>query len=137
MLARVRCYISDEACHLTVLALVVSRLDYCNALLAGASQHQLEKLQRLQNRAARLVARPHTPSGGAVHVTPILQRLHWLPVRQRVLQSLCTCSPLRVWCGSFLPVRTATAPRQGLPAASADLLQRSSDNTSPDGELGE
>ena len=30
------------------------------------------------------------------------------------LQSLCTCSPLRAWCGSFLPVRTAI-PRQGLP----------------------
>ena len=88
-LARVRCCISDEACRLTVHALVVSRLDYSNALLAGASQHQLEKLQRLQNRAAWLVARPHTPPGGVVHVTPILQRLHWLPVRQRVLYKVC------------------------------------------------
>ena len=88
-LARVRRYISDEACRLAVLALVVSRLDYCNALLAGVSQHQLGKLQRLQNRAARLVARPHTPPGGVVHVTPILQRLHWLPVRQRVLYKVC------------------------------------------------
>ena len=54
-----------------MLALVVSRLHYCNALLAGASQHQLEKLQRLQNRVARLVARPHTLPGGVVHITPI------------------------------------------------------------------
>ena len=88
-LARVRCYISDEACRLAVLALVISRLDYCNALLVGASQHQLEKLQRLPNCAARLVARPHTQPGGVVHVTPILQRLHWLSVCQRGLCKVC------------------------------------------------
>ena len=84
-----RCYISDEACRLAVLALVVSRLDYCNALLAGASQHLLDKLQRIQNRAARLVVRPRAPRRGVVHITPILQELHWLPVRQRVLYKLC------------------------------------------------
>ena len=70
-LAKVHCYISDEACCLAVLALVISRLDYCNTLLAGASQHQLEKLQRVQNRAARLVVRPHTPPGGVVHATQL------------------------------------------------------------------
>ena len=88
-LARVCCYISDEACRLAMLALVVSRLGYCNALLARASQHQLEKLQWLQNCAARWVAHPHTLPGGVVHVTPILQWLHWLPVCQRVLYKVC------------------------------------------------
>ena len=78
-LERVRCYISDETCHLVVLALVISGLDYCNALLVGASQHQLDKLQRLQNCAARLVVRPRTPRR-AVHVTPILQVLYKLCV---------------------------------------------------------
>lgn len=88
-IARVRHYISDDACKLAVLALVVSRLDYCNELLAGAPELQLDKLQMLQNRAARLVTRPRAPRGLAVHITPILQNLHWLPVWQRVTYKLC------------------------------------------------
>ena len=39
-----------------------------------------EALQKLQNRAARLVARSRI----FCHVTPLLTVLHWLPVPQRV-----------------------------------------------------
>ena len=88
-IARVRCYISDDACKLAILALVVSRLDYCNGLMAAATEFQLNKLQRIQNRAAKLVARPRAPRGQIVHITPILQQLHWLPVRQRIIYKLC------------------------------------------------
>ena len=38
-----------------VHAFVSSRLDYCNSLLAGTSDYLLQKLQRVQNVAARLV----------------------------------------------------------------------------------
>ena len=38
-----------------VTALVLSNLDYCNAMLSGATAFQLGRLQRLQNRAARLI----------------------------------------------------------------------------------
>lgn len=88
-IAQVRRYISDEACKSAVLALVISRLDYCNGLLAGATEHQLDKLQQIQNRAARLVARPRVARGQILHVTPVLQQLHWLPVRQRITYRFC------------------------------------------------
>lgn len=88
-IAQVRHYISDEACKLAVLTLVMSRLDYCNGLLSGATALQLNKLQRIQNRAARLVVRPCVVRGQVLHMTPILQQLHWLPVRQRVAYKLC------------------------------------------------
>ena len=51
-IARIRHYISDDACKLAVLALVVSRLDYCNGMLAASTESQLDKLQRIQNRDA-------------------------------------------------------------------------------------
>ena len=84
-----RQYISEEACKLAVLALVISRLDYCNGLLAGAMEQMYDKLQRIQNRAARLVVRQRVAQGHTLHLMPVLQRLHWLPVRQRVIYKLC------------------------------------------------
>ena len=58
------------------LALVFSRLDYCNAVLAGLPAATLAPLQRDLHAAARLVndLLPHD------HVTPTLMELHWLPL---------------------------------------------------------
>ena len=39
-----------------VVSLVFSRLDYCNAILAGLPRSTIAPLQRVQNAAARLVA---------------------------------------------------------------------------------
>ena len=62
------------------LYLVTSRIDYCNALLYGISDYNIKRLQRIQNSAARIV----TNTRKYDHITPILQKLHWLLVRQRI-----------------------------------------------------
>ena len=62
-----------------VQGLVVSRLDYANALLIGIPQAQVERLQRLQNCAARLI----TCTPWRAHITAILKELHWLPAEYR------------------------------------------------------
>lgn len=63
-----------------IQGLIISRLDYGNALFASINEEQLNKLQVLQNAAARLVLNlpPRTPSA------PSLRILHWLPIRQRI-----------------------------------------------------
>ena len=61
-------------------AFITSRLDYCNSLLLGVTDQQLKRLQSVQNAVARLV----TGARRSDHITPVLQSLHWLPVRQRV-----------------------------------------------------
>ena len=68
------------ACRTIVHALVMSRLDYCNAVLYGLPDTQLQKLQLVQNAAARLVTGTHRRE----HITPVLFDLHWLPIRQRI-----------------------------------------------------
>jgi len=55
-------------------------LDYCNSLLIGLPQKSLYKLQMVQNSAA--VSLPKTPLFH--HITPVLQQLHWLPVKFRI-----------------------------------------------------
>jgi len=75
---------SDVASKL-MSAFVLSRLDYCNAALAGLPSSTIAPLQRVQNTAARIVARLRPRD----HVTPALQELHWLPVKQRIVYKLC------------------------------------------------
>lgn len=80
-LRRIKKLLPRDVLEALVHAFVTSRLDYCNSLYLGIPQNQLERLQRIQNCAARLV----TDSGAREHITPVLQTLHWLPVKQRVL----------------------------------------------------
>ena len=63
-----------------VHAFVTSRLDYCNSLLYGLPSSQLAKVQRVQNAAARVVCR--LPK--FCRITPVLQELHWLPIKFRI-----------------------------------------------------
>ena len=56
-IGRIRHLIDEETCKTLVHALVTSRLDYANALLIGLPCHTMNKLQRVQNTAARFVTR--------------------------------------------------------------------------------
>ena len=58
----------------------ISHLDYANSLLYGISQQLIDKLQRVQNAAARLIlgCRKHES------ISPGLVKLHWLPVKYRI-----------------------------------------------------
>ncbi len=64
----------------SVQALVLSRLDYCNALLAGLPACTIKPLQLIQNAAARVVFNEPKKA----HVTPLFIRLHWLPIAARI-----------------------------------------------------
>ena len=77
---KIRRFLSEHATQLLVQALVLSRLDYCNALLAGLPACTIKPLQLIQNAAARVVF--NEPK--RAHVTPLLTKLHWLPVAARV-----------------------------------------------------
>jgi hypothetical protein len=76
----VRKYLSPDAAKSLVHGLVISRIDYCNALLAGLPKTLTDRLQRIQNTAARIITR--TPRHH--HITPALVHLHWLPVSARI-----------------------------------------------------
>ena len=55
-----RPYITKCVCHSLVIVLVVSHLDYCNALLLDMPEYHMTRLQKIHNRAARLVVLTHT-----------------------------------------------------------------------------
>ena len=81
---RIRKYLNRDATETIIHALVTSRLDCNNALLAGLPDVQVDRLQRLQNTAARIVTKtPKTES-----VVPSMQDMHWLPVKRRILYKI-------------------------------------------------
>ena len=79
-LSRIRMFIDETTCHHAIRALVTSRLDYSNSLLQGSSAKDIKRLQRLQNRAAKLIYNAKRRD----HATPLLHKLHWLPVKTRI-----------------------------------------------------
>ena len=85
-ISSIRHYLSTDATKTLICAFVLSRIDYCNSLLAGSPKCLLDKLQRLQNNAARLIFR----SKKFDHVTPLLRPLHWLPISERIDYKLST-----------------------------------------------
>ena len=56
-IGRIRSLISVDACRTLVCSLVISRLDYGNALLYGTNNNIISKLQCVQNTAAHLITR--------------------------------------------------------------------------------
>ena len=84
----IRKYLTVDAAKTIVCFLVLSRLDYCNRILSGSPKGLIQKLQRVQNTAARITLRmPRT-----AHTTPLLRMLHWLPIPSRIaykIDSLC------------------------------------------------
>ena len=80
LLRKLRPFLTLSAANSIALALVMSRVDYCNSALWGLPAAQISRLQQIQNMAARIVTRKKISD----HITPILKALHWLPVRQRI-----------------------------------------------------
>ncbi len=52
---KIRPFLSEHASQLLVQALVLSRLDCCNALLAGLPASSIKPLRLIQNTATRLI----------------------------------------------------------------------------------
>jgi len=84
-LRSVRRQLGQDVTERLVCALVLSRLDYCNVVLAGLPASTLAPLQRVLRVAARVVL--DLKPGD--HISSALRELHWLPISERVVYKLC------------------------------------------------
>jgi hypothetical protein len=84
---QIRSILDTNSAILLANSLVTSRLDYCNSLFYHLPQTSIHRLQRVQNSLARVVL-PYFKRSD--HITPALQKLHWLPIRQRIAFKIAT-----------------------------------------------
>ena len=84
-LRQIRKYFDQTTMESLVHSFVTSHIDYGNAMLYGLPDSSINKLQRLQNAAARLIMMKSKRDS----ISEILKSLHWLPVRQRIHFKIC------------------------------------------------
>ena len=120
-MSRIRKFIDRDSCSHAMRALVLSRLDYANSLLAGCNTGDIKRLETLQNKAARIIFRvPRLESA-----TPLLNTLHWLPVKKRIIFKtlLYVYKVLNGLAPAYLTrfISLYTVPREGLRSAKDTL----------------
>ena len=79
-IGQIRNLLSYDACSTIIHALISCRLDYCNSILYNVPKCKTDRLQRLQNQCARIL----TKSPRREHITPVLIKLHWLKIQDRI-----------------------------------------------------
>ena len=69
-------YLSSDPSTNLIHAFISSRFDYGNSLLFSLPDTHIQRLHKVQNTAAR--------SRKYDHITPILEQLHWLTVKEQI-----------------------------------------------------
>ena len=73
-------FLNETSLKTLAASFILSKFDYCNSLFKKFNSTQIDKLQKLQNFAAKVICGKSLYD----HVTPCLLQLHWLPIKFRV-----------------------------------------------------
>ena len=84
-ISSIKHFLGYEQKRMLVSSLILSKLDYCNSMYFGTHSDNLRKLQSVQNSAARLIFGCQVNDS----LTVLFDKLHWLPIRNRIIFKLC------------------------------------------------
>ena len=79
-LVSIRKALDEQSAKVAAHAFVTSHLDYGNSQYYGLYKYQIDKLQLLQNSAAKVVKRKRKFD----HITEDMKNMHWLPIKARI-----------------------------------------------------
>ena len=94
-IAKIKFFLPHEYLCTIVCSLVLSKLDYCNALYYGLYKSELSLLQSVQNAAIRLIDGNHKYD--RVPLSPLYEKLHWLRIQERIVFKLGLIMYKCVW----------------------------------------
>ncbi len=101
IIRKIRSFLTEHAAQLLVQVLVISRLDYCNTLLAGLPSNTIKPLQMIQNAAARLVfnePNPHPLMSDSRHHNSF-ERIHFNEWLRQLICPTLNSQDVAVWIG--------------------------------------
>ena len=129
LLGKLRPFLTKELANNMAIAAVMSRVDYCNSTFYGLPATQLDRLQKIQNTAARIVTRTKKRE----HITPVLDSLHWLKIPKRIdfkimsLTYTCMNKTAPEYLRDLIPVHDPSRPLRS--SSQARLCLPSVDHT--------
>ena len=94
-ISKIKSFLPHEHLSTVVCSLVLSKLDYCNALYYNINKSQLALLQSAQNAAIRLIRGGHKYD--RVSLSPVCKDLHWLRIEERITFKICLIVHKCVW----------------------------------------
>ena len=100
-----RAHLDENSAKIIAQGLILSKINYCNSLLAGSAEYQLDKLQRIQNMACRIILKLRKFKHISVH----LKALHWLEICRSIAYKIsmlvfkCKCNLTPKYLQDLLP----------------------------------
>ena len=89
----------DKTSRITIVqSLSISIINYCLRVWGMTTKEQIERVQKLQNFAARVA---HGEVRKYDHITPIIKELGWLKIENKIMYDMCIFT-YRV-CNNLLP----------------------------------
>jgi hypothetical protein len=120
-LRHIHSLIDNDTAVTSACSIVATRLDYCNSVLNSITNTNIRKLQRVQNKLARVVCNaPHQSSASCS-----LRKLHWLPTSQRIgykIASITYRASPNQKPQYILKLLTNRQPVRSLRSSNSDLL---------------
>ena len=77
---QVKHVLDKDTLTIVVNCLVFSKLFYCSNVWSNTTESNLDKVQKVQNFACRIVSGVKKFD----HITPVLRAMQWLPIRQQL-----------------------------------------------------
>ena len=79
-------YLDEDLKITLVKTLIISKIDYCNALYAGCNQYAIKKLQSTMDYAVRFI---YNITDWSKDLTPFYKKAHILPIAFRIKYKIC------------------------------------------------
>ena len=117
-LRRIRNSLDFNTARLIATSLIHSKIDYCNSLYLNLPSSQINRLQLIQNAAARAVSKSHKFH----HITPVLKSLHWLKISERIQYKVLSLTYNALQHGQPVYIRNLLSTQTSNQTRSSDVI---------------
>ena len=94
-ISKIKSFLPRESLCTLVTALILSKLDYCNALYFNIGSNEINKLQAVQNSAIRLVFGRFKYDRAPI--SHLFKEIHWLKIKERIVFKICLIVHKCIW----------------------------------------